>query len=153
MRSLVLVAHLLTLQLFATAHALEKERTVVLPHLAASESRTLDDVRRVVDKNKGGFYALYARALRGKPGLQGTIVLSISIAPNGKVTKCAVASSTLNDSELENRIVERFLSIDFGAKGTKAYSNPEYPMSFLSTAGVSPDKRLQPIAREDARSG
>ena len=140
-RSLVLAAHLMALQLLVTADALAKDTTVALPQLAASESRTLDDVRRVVDKNKGGFYALYARALRDKPSLQGTIVLSISIAPDGKVTKCAVASSTLDDSELENRIVERFLSIDFGAKGTEAFSNREYPMSFFSASGMSPNQR------------
>lgn len=130
MRSIVLAAHLMALQLFTMAHALEKDRTVV-PHLAASESRTLDDVRRGMDKHKGAFYALYARALRDNPNLKGKIVLSISIAPNGKVTKCAVASSTLNDSEFENRIIEHFLSIDFGAKGTKPYINPEFPMSFF----------------------
>jgi hypothetical protein len=142
MRSLVFAAHLMALQLFATAQAVEEERTAVPRQLAASASRTLDDVRRVVEKHKGGFYALYARALRDKPGLRGTVVLSISIAPNGNVTKCAVASSTLNDSELESRIVERFLSIDFGAKGTEAYSDPGYPMSFFSTSGMSPGKQF-----------
>jgi hypothetical protein len=107
---------------------------------AASASRTPDDVVRVVDKNKGGFYALYARALKGNPELQGTIVLSLSIAPDGRVTKCAVASSTLNDSALEKRIVERFLSINFGARGTKAY-NGEYPLSFFSTGNKGTTKR------------
>lgn len=133
MRSFVLAAQLMALQLFTTAHAIEKDGMAVLPRLAASESRTLDDVGRVFEKYKGSFYALYARALRDQPGLQGKIELSFSIAPNGKVTKCTVASSTLNHAELEKRIVERFLSIDFGAKGTKVYNNPKFPLSFVST--------------------
>jgi len=100
---------------------------------AASASRTRDDVGAVVDKNKGSFYALYVRALRERPDLQGTVVLSISIAPDGTVTKCTVASTTLNDAALEKRIVERFSSINFGAKGTQAY-NAEYPMSFFGAS-------------------
>jgi TonB family protein len=85
-----------------------------------------------VDNNKGRIYALYARALRDKPGLQGTVVLAISIAPNGQVTKCRVASSTLNDAAFEKSIVERFSSISFGAKGTQTY-NEEYPFSFFTS--------------------
>jgi hypothetical protein len=146
MKTSILAAFVFATAAFAKAHALDNEGTVPPLHLAASQSRTLDDFHRVVDKHKGAIYSVYARALRDKPGLQGTITLAISIAPNGKVTRCAVASSTLNDSDFENRLVERFLSIDFGAKGTEVFST-NYPLSLFSASGTQPNKQAPQIVR------
>ncbi|HEY0682378.1 MAG TPA: AgmX/PglI C-terminal domain-containing protein [Steroidobacter sp.] len=98
--------------------------------------RTKDDVRRVIDIHKGGIFALYNRALRDQPYLKGKIVLSMTIAPEGNVTKRALVSSTLHHAELEKGVVERICSIDFGAKGSKVYFDPAYEMSFISTAGL-----------------
>jgi outer membrane biosynthesis protein TonB len=135
MRTFLFAAFLIATSAFGTATSRNEAGGAMHSRLAAaSASRTRDDVGRVVDENKGSFYALYARALRDNPGLQGTIVLSISIAPGGTVTKCTVASSTFNDPVFEKRIVERFSSINFGAKGANTYT-AEYPMSFFGVSG------------------
>ncbi len=42
------------------------------------------------DRNKGALYALYTRALRERPELQGKLVLEIIVAPSGEVTACRV---------------------------------------------------------------
>jgi len=112
--------------------AWSSERNSAKSHSVVPVSRTLDDVARVVDKHKGAFYALFTRAARERPGLRGEIVLSFTIAPDGRVTRCDVVSSTLYHPELEKKIAERFSALQFGAKGTQPYSNYSYPMTFMS---------------------
>jgi hypothetical protein len=137
MRFLVFAVCLVMSPSFAAESPRER---ILVSQSGASASRTVDDVRRVIDKHKGGFYALYARALREKPGLQGEVRFSFSINPDGTVSKCAIASSTLNDPGLERGLVERLSAIPFGAKGHKVYVDPGYSISFF-TSGRSPDKR------------
>ena len=67
------------------AAASPRERAVVAQSRASS-TRTVGEVRRVIDTHKGGFYALYVRALREKPGLQGEAFLSFSIDPGYSIS-------------------------------------------------------------------
>jgi periplasmic protein TonB len=67
----------------------------------------------VFDRNKGAIYALYERALRVNPMLQGKLVLEFTIAPNGVVTRCRVISSDLHDPSLERAIVARVMLFRF----------------------------------------
>lgn len=70
----------------------------------------------VFDRNKAAIYALYRRALRENPALQGKLVLRLTIAPSGQVVDCEVVSSELGDADLEARLVRRVRLFDFGAK-------------------------------------
>jgi protein TonB len=76
-------------------------------------SRAREEVEIVFDRNKGALYALYGRALRDQPELQGKLVLEFTIAPSGEITACRVVSSELNDPELEKKIVARVRLIRF----------------------------------------
>ncbi len=76
-------------------------------------SRAREEVEIVFDRNKGALYALYGRALRDQPELQGKLVLEFTIAPSGEITMCRVVSSELNDPELEKKIVARVRLIKF----------------------------------------
>ncbi len=76
-------------------------------------SRAREEVEIVFDRNKGALYALYGRALRDAPELQGKLVLEFTIAPTGEITMCRVVSSELNDPELEKKIVARVRLIRF----------------------------------------
>lgn len=125
----ILLVLTMTLQAFATVQAAEPGAA---KSSAAGATRTRAEVLRKLDREKGKFYAVYARALREKPGLAGKIVLSFSIAPDGKVTKCTVVSSTLEDPGMRDALVERLQAIDFGAKGTKVYHHPDYELSFFA---------------------
>ena len=89
------------LALSAPSGASDQEQSSVIVVSQSSPLRTTADVRSVVDRHKGGIYSVYARALRRDPTLQGKVVLSIAIAPDGTVTKCSVGSSTLNHPEFE----------------------------------------------------
>lgn len=82
----------------------------------ARASRSEEEIALVFDRNKGAIYALYTRALRDRPDLQGKLVLELTIAPGGEVTDCRVVSSELDDTELERRLVARVKMFRFEAK-------------------------------------
>ena len=75
--------------------------------------RSEEEIAMVFDSNKGAIYALYARALRMNPMLQGKVVLEFTIAPNGVVTRCRIVSSELHDATLERAIVARVMAFRF----------------------------------------
>lgn len=79
-------------------------------------SRSLEEIRLVFERNKGAIYAIYNRALREEPGLQGKVVLELKISPAGQVTSCRLVSSELKAPELEQKLVARIRQFDFGAK-------------------------------------
>ena len=69
--------------------------------------RQREEIELVFDKNKSAIYALYSRALRENPALQGKVVLEVTIAPSGEVTDCRLVSSDLGDPGLERKLVAR----------------------------------------------
>jgi len=79
-------------------------------------SRTREEVELVFDRNKSAIYALYSRALRDNPALQGKVVLEVTIAPSGEVTECRIVSSELGDAELERKLVARVKMFRFDAR-------------------------------------
>jgi outer membrane biosynthesis protein TonB len=70
-------------------------------------ARSREEIEMVFDKNKGAIYALYNRALRRDPTLQGKLVLKLTIDPSGAVSMCEVVSSELEDDELQRKLVQR----------------------------------------------
>jgi outer membrane biosynthesis protein TonB len=97
-----------------------------------ARERSIEDIRRVFDANKGAIFAIYNRALRQDPSLQGKVVLELQIDPTGHVLDCRVVSSELPDQGLMDKIVSRIRMFDFGKKdvGTTTIS---YPVQFLPT--------------------
>jgi TonB family protein len=83
-------------------------------------SRSEEEIALVFDRNKGAIHALYTRALRDKPELQGKLVLELTIAADGSVTRCEVVSSELNDAELERKLVARVKLFRFEARDVGA---------------------------------
>jgi protein TonB len=78
--------------------------------------RDREEVEEVFDQNKGAIYALYNRALRDNPALQGKVVMKLTIEPDGSVSSCSIVSSELKDPELEAKLVERVKLFRFKAK-------------------------------------
>jgi protein TonB len=79
-------------------------------------SRTAEEIATIFDRNKGAIYAIYNRATRSNPELQGKLVLEFTITPSGDVTACRVVSSELKDPELENKIISLVKLIHFPAE-------------------------------------
>jgi TonB family protein len=92
--------------------------------------RSREEIETVFDRNKGAIYALYNRATRANPELQGKLVLEFTITPDGQVTMCKVVSSELNDKELENKIVSLVKLFHFEAKDVEAITTSK-PIDFF----------------------
>ncbi len=93
-------------------------------------SRSREEIELVFDKNKGAIFALYNRALRQDPSLEGKLVLRLTIAPSGQVTMCEVVSSELDDAELERKLVQRIKLFRFEAKDVEAITTTK-PIDFF----------------------
>src|SRR5277367_4542318 len=79
-------------------------------------SRSADEIALVFTRNKGAIDALYARALRDNPALQGKVVLELTIAPSGDITAARIVSSDLGDKEFESKLLARIRLFKFEAK-------------------------------------
>ena len=93
-------------------------------------ARSREEIELVFDRNKGAIYALYSRALRERPDLQGKLVLEFTIAPSGEVTMCRLVSSELGDPELESKIVLRVKLFRFEAKDVEPITTTK-PIDFF----------------------
>lgn len=94
-------------------------------------ARTIDEIRLAFDKNAAPFYAIFNRAARENGDLgKGTIRITLTIAPDGHVTACKLASSTYSDQEFINKVVQRVMLINFGAKNVPTWTG-EYPIYFI----------------------
>lgn len=79
-------------------------------------TRSIEDIKLVFERNKGAIYAIYNRALRDDPALQGKVVLELKIAPSGAVEGLRIVSSELKAEDLEKKLLARIRQFDFGAK-------------------------------------
>lgn len=93
-------------------------------------ARSIEELQLVFDKNKGAIYSIYNRSLRKDPTLQGKVVLKLTINPSGRVTKCSVVSSELNNPQLERKLVARVKLFRFGARNVDTMVTT-YPIEFL----------------------
>lgn len=97
---------------------------------AAAGGRSDESVRRVMDKNKGAIFAIYNRALRKDPTLEGKFVFEMLIEPNGSISEVKMISSDLNNPDLEKKILNRIRLIRFPA-GNMIKTRVNYSFDFL----------------------
>ncbi|MEZ5566518.1 MAG: AgmX/PglI C-terminal domain-containing protein [Gammaproteobacteria bacterium] len=93
-------------------------------------SRSREEIEMVFDQNKGAIYALYNRALRSNPALQGKLVLKLTLEPTGRVSDVQVVSSDLGDEELERKLVQRVRMFSFLAKDVPSVTTTK-PIDFF----------------------
>jgi protein TonB len=93
-------------------------------------SRSIEDIKLVFDRHKGAIHALYNRALRDDPSLQGKVVLELKIAPSGAVVDCRIVASELKADDLERQLLARVRQFDFGAKDVDTLV-VSWPVDFL----------------------
>lgn len=92
--------------------------------------RTNEEVALIFQRHKSAIDALYNRALREDPTLQGKVQFELTIAGNGKVTDCRIVSSDLNAPELEKKILVLIKSFEFLSKETDT-TTLSYSIQFL----------------------
>ena len=94
--------------------------------------RSSGNIRRVFDQNKSSLFTLYNRELRKNPSLQGKVVLSLTIEPDGTVSSCEIVSSDLDSPKLERKIVYRVRLFNFGAMPVEV-KVVTYPIDFFQS--------------------
>jgi periplasmic protein TonB len=98
--------------------------------VGARASRSIEDIKLVFDRNKGAIHALYNRALRDDPSLQGKVVLELKIDPGGQVVECRIVASEMHADALERKLLARVRQFDFGAKDVSTMV-VSWPVDFL----------------------
>ena len=93
-------------------------------------ARSREEIEMVFDRNKSAIYALYNRALRDNPQLQGKVVVQLTIAPTGEVTDCKLLSSELKDQELERKLVARIKMFRFDDRDVEIITTTK-PIDFF----------------------
>lgn len=95
--------------------------------------RSDEAIRRVMDQQKGGIFAIYNRALRQDSTLQGKFVFEMVIEPSGEVSEVKLVSSELRDTELVSKILARIRLINFGDANVLR-TRVNYSLDFLPNA-------------------
>ena len=65
--------------------------------------------------------------------MRGQIVVRLTIEPDGSVSMCVLQASDMQAPDLATQVVDRVLTIDFGAKDVKSLTIV-YPIDFLPAA-------------------
>ena len=99
---------------------------------SSKPSRSREEIELVFDRNKGAIFALYNRALREDPTLEGKLVLRLTIAPSGEVTFCEVVSSELGNTDMEQKLVQRVKMFRFEARDVESVTTTK-PIDFFPT--------------------
>jgi periplasmic protein TonB len=106
------------------------ERGATRTGVSGKAGRSREEIELIFDRNKGAIHALYSRALRERPELQGKMVLEFTIAPSGEVTMCRIVSSELRDPELERKIVARVRLFRFDPRDVETITTTK-PIDFF----------------------
>jgi hypothetical protein len=92
---------------------------------AYKPGRSSENIQLTFDRNKASLNALYQRALREAGDLHGGVVVELVIEPSGAVSKCRVLSSELRNPELEAKIVNRIMLMNFGAEDVPVFTGKQ----------------------------
>jgi len=89
-----------------------------------------DAIRRLIRKNKNAIKGCYDRALSRNKKISGKVVLSWKIAAGGRMISPKVKSTTLNNSQIEQCIINRLMVLKFPEPGANEIAQVDYPFVF-----------------------
>jgi hypothetical protein len=94
-------------------------------------ARSEESVRKRMEESKGKIFALYNKELRNNPSMHGRLLTEYEIAASGKIIKFSIVHSDLNNSVLEDAIIQEIEKIDFGQGAYKPITI-HYSFDFLA---------------------
>ena len=92
--------------------------------------RSDEDIRKIMDRNKGAIFSIYNRALRKDPMLAGKMTVQMVIEPSGEVSSVKLLASELDDPTLEQKLLARIRMMMFGEKSVMS-TTLNYSFDFL----------------------
>ncbi|MEH6649863.1 MAG: AgmX/PglI C-terminal domain-containing protein [Motiliproteus sp.] len=96
-----------------------------------SNRRSEEQIQGVLNRHKHTIYKLYNRELIAAPGLQGKVVVSVTITPSGRVSRSLIIDSELASSSLESGLLRLIAAIDFGAIAKSPTVTTRVPIDFF----------------------
>ncbi len=121
----------------ASAAPPEPDSALLTPSAPAAEAapkdtRTKEEIQRVVSENRDKVRACYDAALKENPGIQGDLVVDFVIDPGGSVKSAEVnwSESELHVPELDKCAAEVVKSLIFPASSRGLESKVSYPFNF-----------------------
>jgi len=117
-------------QMVTSNLALTRQKQKNRANVSGKAQRPSENIEQHMDLNKSAFFALYNRALRRNPGMEGEVIFKITILASGKVSKVSIVSSGLDNAKLEAKLKARIRLINFGALKVETWSD-KYRMTFL----------------------
>ncbi|WP_250461374.1 AgmX/PglI C-terminal domain-containing protein [Microbulbifer litoralis] len=114
----------------SNAQASGSAREVAKKVRREKSARAEQSIRSVMEANKGAIYAIYNRALRRDPMLQGKVTVKLVIESNGSVSAISIVDSELNNPSLERKLLARIRLINFGAANVEQ-TTLNYSIDFL----------------------
>ncbi len=99
---------------------------------AANDTRGKAEIQRVVADNRHKVRACYDAALATNPGIQGDLVVSFVIDPDGTVKQAEVnwSESDLHIPELDACAVDAIKTLEFPASSRGLESKVNFPFNF-----------------------
>ncbi|MDF1691233.1 MAG: hypothetical protein P1U47_02585 [Zhongshania sp.] len=98
----------------------------------AKPSRSLEEIQLAFDRSKTAFYAIFSRAARKDTTIRaGTVVVSLTIEPDGSVSGSKIVSSSFFNPDLKEKLLQRIAMLKFEAKAVPRYTYPNYPISYM----------------------
>jgi periplasmic protein TonB len=88
----------------------------------AGDSRSIASLMAVVHRYAGGIKYCYDRCLESRPEVKGRMVLLITVAPNGTVSKLQPVANTVKDDALEGCVLGQVKAWKFPASSGPAVS-------------------------------
>ena len=92
--------------------------------------RDMQSIRRTLERHKGAVYALYTKALRSEPELNGRFIFEFTILPSGVVSGLKIQSSELGNAALEQKMLDKIRQIRFGEQDVIATA-VQYTFTFV----------------------
>ena len=93
-----------------------------------SATRTLTELQLAFDTRKEHFYGPIEAFLDRNPGSDVTLILSITVEPDGSISDCHLVSSTFRDASLEAAIISEATRLMVGARSVPTATFPSYPI-------------------------
>ncbi|MGH1468706.1 MAG: AgmX/PglI C-terminal domain-containing protein [Bdellovibrionales bacterium] len=95
-----------------------------------SSSIDKEAIRRLIRKNRNALKGCYDRALTRNKNVSGKVVLNWKITNGGKMKSPRVKSSTLNNAQVEQCIINRLMVLTFPDPGPNEIAEVSFPFVF-----------------------
>lgn len=106
------------------------ESSLAAHRSSKSGERDFESVRRTLEGAKSRIFAEYNVARRENPDLEGRVIFEIVIEPSGNISKLRLITSELGVAQLEQRIMDRVRSLNFGAEEVRT-ARIQYTFTFF----------------------